>query len=101
MLDLIADGCTNRQIAERLFLAEKTVKSYVSALLAKLGMQRRTQAVVYGAGLRRRGPGRGVNPAKAPPHHSPGASVHNPVQRYPVHTGHDGGTTGSVEHRRT
>jgi len=49
ILDLIADGCTNRQIAERLFLAEKTVKNYVSALLAKLGMQRRTQAAVYGA----------------------------------------------------
>ena len=57
VLDLIADGCTNRQIAERLFLAEKTVKNYVSALLAKLGMQRRTQAAVYGAGLRRGGPG--------------------------------------------
>ncbi len=54
VLDLIADGCTNRQIAERLFLAEKTVKNYVSALLAKLGMQRRTQAAVYGAERRRR-----------------------------------------------
>jgi DNA-binding NarL/FixJ family response regulator len=54
ILDLIADGCTNRQIAERLFLAEKTVKNYVSALLAKLGMQRRTQAAVYGSELRRR-----------------------------------------------
>jgi two-component system, NarL family, response regulator DevR len=54
ILDLIADGCTNRQIADRLFLAEKTVKNYVSALLAKLGMQRRTQAAVYGSELRRR-----------------------------------------------
>ena len=54
VLDLIADGCTNRQIAEQLFLAEKTVKNYVSALLAKLGMQRRTQAAVYGAERRRR-----------------------------------------------
>src|SRR5215211_5349254 len=53
ILDLIADGCTNRQIAERLFLAEKTVKNYVSGLLTKLGMQRRTQAAVYGATLRR------------------------------------------------
>ena len=44
ILDLIADGCTNRQIGERLFLAEKTVKNYVSGLLTKLGMQRRTQA---------------------------------------------------------
>ena len=53
ILDLIADGCTNRQIAEQLFLAEKTVKNYVSALLAKLGMQRRTQAAVYGSQRRR------------------------------------------------
>ncbi len=52
ILDLIADGRTNRQIGEELFLAEKTVKNYVSGLLAKLGMQRRTQAAVYGAGLR-------------------------------------------------
>ena len=54
ILDLIADGCTNRQIGERLFLAEKTVKNYVSGLLTKLGMQRRTQAAVYGEDLRKR-----------------------------------------------
>jgi two-component system, NarL family, response regulator DevR len=53
ILTLIADGLTNRQIGERLFLAEKTVKNYVSALLAKLGMERRTQAAVYGAEMRR------------------------------------------------
>jgi two-component system, NarL family, response regulator DevR len=53
ILALIADGLTNRQIGERLFLAEKTVKNYVSALLAKLGMERRTQAAVYGAELRK------------------------------------------------
>jgi two-component system, NarL family, response regulator DevR len=53
ILALIADGLTNRQIGERLFLAEKTVKNYVSGLLAKLGMQRRTQAAVYGAEVRR------------------------------------------------
>ena len=47
ILALIADGLTNRQIGERLFLAEKTVKNYVSGILAKLGMQRRTQAAVY------------------------------------------------------
>jgi DNA-binding NarL/FixJ family response regulator len=47
------DGLTNRQIGEKLFLAEKTVKNYVSALLAKLGMERRTQAAVYGAEIRR------------------------------------------------
>ena len=49
VLQLIAEGLTNRQIGERLDLAEKTVKNYVSGLLAKLGMERRTQAAVYGA----------------------------------------------------
>jgi len=53
VLDLIADGLTNRQIGERLELAEKTVKNYVSGLLAKLGMERRTQAAVYRSGTRR------------------------------------------------
>ena len=53
ILALIADGLTNRQIGEKLFLAEKTVKNYVSGLLAKLGMERRTQAAVYGAELKR------------------------------------------------
>ncbi|MFL6026945.1 MAG: response regulator [Friedmanniella sp.] len=52
ILDLITDGYTNRQIGEKLYLAEKTVKNYVSILLTKLGMQRRTQAAVYGAQLR-------------------------------------------------
>ncbi|MDQ1667627.1 MAG: hypothetical protein QOH75_3658, partial [Actinomycetota bacterium] len=52
ILILIAEGLTNRQIGERLFLAEKTVKNNVSSLLAKLGMQRRTQAAVFGANLR-------------------------------------------------
>ena len=51
VLGLIADGLTNRQIGERLELAEKTVKNYVSGLLAKLGMERRTQAAVYRARL--------------------------------------------------
>jgi two-component system, NarL family, response regulator DevR len=50
VLDQIAAGLTNRQIAEHLGLAEKTVKNYVSGLLAKLGMERRTQAAVYRAG---------------------------------------------------
>ena len=58
VLDLIAEGCTNRQIGERLFLAEKTVKNYVSGLLTKLGMERRTQAAVYGAQLQRPAPDR-------------------------------------------
>jgi two-component system, NarL family, response regulator DevR len=47
LLDLLGEGLTNRQIAARMFLAEKTVKNYVSRLLAKLGMQRRTQAAVF------------------------------------------------------
>ncbi len=47
ILDLIAEGQTNRQIAEALFLAEKTVKNYVSNLLAKMGFARRTEAAVY------------------------------------------------------
>lgn len=46
ILELIAGGLTNRQIAERLFLAEKTVKNHVTALLAKLGVEHRTQAAV-------------------------------------------------------
>ena len=46
ILDLIGDGLTNRQIGERMFLAEKTVKNYVSSLLAKLGIERRVQAAV-------------------------------------------------------
>jgi two-component system response regulator DevR len=54
VLELIAEGLTNRQIGDQLDLAEKTVKNYVSGLLAKLGMARRTQAAVYGAGLRPR-----------------------------------------------
>lgn len=49
VLELIAEGLTNRQIGDKLKLAEKTVKNYVSGLLAKLGMERRTQAAVYGA----------------------------------------------------
>lgn len=53
-LKLIAEGLTNRQIGERLGLAEKTVKNYVSGLLAKLGMQRRTQAAVYATSERER-----------------------------------------------
>jgi DNA-binding NarL/FixJ family response regulator len=47
ILDLIGEGMTNRQIGQTLFLAEKTVKNYVSSLLAKLGMERRTQAAAF------------------------------------------------------
>ncbi|OSC24428.1 DNA-binding response regulator [Mycobacterium vulneris] len=51
LLGLLGEGLTNRQIAARMFLAEKTVKNYVSRLLAKLGMERRTQAAVFATRL--------------------------------------------------
>ena len=54
VLELIAEGMTNRQIGEQLFLAEKTVKNYVSNLLAKLGMSRRTEAAAFAARLSER-----------------------------------------------
>ena len=53
ILALIAEGLTNRQIGRRLYLAEKTVKNYVSSLLAKLGLERRTQAAVLATKLLR------------------------------------------------
>ncbi|WP_299954435.1 response regulator transcription factor [uncultured Modestobacter sp.] len=56
VLELIGEGLTNRQIGERMFLAEKTIKNYVSHLLAKLGLERRTQAAILATELR--GPGR-------------------------------------------
>jgi DNA-binding NarL/FixJ family response regulator len=49
ILELIGEGLTNRQIGERMYLAEKTVKNYVSALFQKLGMERRAQAAAYAA----------------------------------------------------
>jgi len=52
ILDLIGEGRTNRAIGEELNLAEKTIKNYVSGLLAKLGMERRTQAAAYVARMR-------------------------------------------------
>ncbi|WP_459544561.1 hypoxia response regulator transcription factor DosR/DevR [Mycobacterium tuberculosis] len=56
----LSEGLTNKQIADRMFLAEKTVKNYVSRLLAKLGMERRTQAAVFATELKRsRPPGDG------------------------------------------
>ncbi len=74
VLELIGEGLTNRQIGERMFLAEKTVKNYVSALFAKLGLERRTQAAAYAvrafgeqhdsAGDERTGGGRGLHAAK-------------------------------------
>ncbi len=55
ILALIADGLTNRQIGAEMFLAEKTVKNYVSSLLHKLGLARRTEAAVYATELRHSG----------------------------------------------
>jgi len=49
VLELVAEGLTNRQIGERMHLAEKTVKNYVTAVLSKMGMARRTEAAVYAA----------------------------------------------------
>jgi two-component system response regulator DevR len=54
ILALISEGMTNRQIAEQMYLAEKTVKNYVSHLLAKLGMSRRSEAAAYAARLAER-----------------------------------------------
>ncbi|MFQ1002404.1 response regulator [Modestobacter sp. SSW1-42] len=56
VLELIGEGLTNRQIGERMFLAEKTIKNYVSHLLAKLGLERRTQAAILATELRGTGP---------------------------------------------
>lgn len=53
ILALIAEGLTNRQIGERMYLAEKTIKNYVSSILSKLGLERRTQAAVLAAKLLR------------------------------------------------
>ncbi|WP_189953127.1 response regulator [Streptomyces alanosinicus] len=62
ILELIGEGLTNRQIGERLHLAEKTIKNYVSSLLSKLGMQRRSQAAAYVARMQaeKSGGGRGI-----------------------------------------
>ena len=56
LLGLIAEGLTNRQIGEQMFLAEKTVKNYVSSILSKLGLERRTQAAVLASKLLDRPP---------------------------------------------
>ena len=61
ILDHIAEGRTNRQIGEAMYLAEKTVKNYVSNLLAKLGMARRTEAAAYAARLAERRKAEGRN----------------------------------------
>jgi DNA-binding NarL/FixJ family response regulator len=51
ILEYVAEGLTNREIAGKMFLAEKTVKNYVSSVLAKLGLERRTQAAVLATRL--------------------------------------------------
>ncbi len=62
---LVGEGLSNREIAEQLHLTEKTVKNYLSRVLAKLGMRRRTQAAVLAARLsERRAPGAGTPPPK-------------------------------------
>lgn len=57
LLELLGEGLTNREIGQRMFLAEKTVKNYVSRLLAKLGLHRRTQAALLAAELRQKNHG--------------------------------------------
>jgi DNA-binding NarL/FixJ family response regulator len=75
ILELIGEGLTNRQIGERMFLAEKTVKNYVSAVFAKLGMERRTQAAAYAARLQPDGgPGPGTGTAGLGRYGGPGAA---------------------------
>ena len=63
ILEFIGDGLTNRQIGERMYLAEKTVKNYVSSLMAKLGVERRVQAAVMVSELRG---GQGRRPSTGP-----------------------------------
>jgi DNA-binding NarL/FixJ family response regulator len=96
VLDLVGEGLTNRQIAERMFLAEKTAKNYVSSLLTKLGMQRRAQAAAFSARLAehqadllRRSPGRaaaGVAAWTCPagPRRSTRARAQGPFPRHPA-----------------
>ncbi len=67
VLELITDGLSNREIGARLYLAEKTVKNYVSRLLTKLQMERRTQIAVFGAALR----GQDAPQSRNPGHQSP------------------------------
>ena len=76
ILELIGKGLTNRQIGERLFLAEKTVKNYVSSIFVKLGMERRTQAAAYAVRVFEGEPT--AEPAR--PDHRPGQQRHPPFE---------------------
>jgi two-component system, NarL family, response regulator DevR len=67
ILELIGEGLTNRQIGERMLLAEKTVKNYTSALFAKLGIERRAQAAVYAVRVSGGHPGGGSHPGFSGP----------------------------------
>ena len=81
ILDLIAEGQTNRQIAEAMFLSEKTVKNYMTGLLAKLKMNSRTEAAIYAtklkAGETGAAPALGLSPSDGPVR--PGRSQRQPV----------------------
>jgi DNA-binding NarL/FixJ family response regulator len=83
ILDLIGEGLTNRQIGERMFLAEKTVKNYVSSLLSKLGLQRRTQAAVLATERRRARARAAASPARRDlvPCPAPGAQPRHAQRR--------------------
>ena len=85
VLELVGEGLTNREIAERMFLAEKTVKNYVSSLLTKLGMHRRTQAAAFVARLGTdHGELRAAAPASARPPVRP--SVSRPGDHAGIHS---------------
>lgn len=74
VLELVGGGLTNRQIAAEMFLAEKTVKNYVSSLLAKLGFERRTQAAVFIASPALAGSSAGGSAEGGRPHTGPGGA---------------------------
>ena len=90
VLDLIGEGLTNREIAERMLLSEKTAKNYVSSLLAKLGMQRRSQAAAFVARLAgasesgRTGSAHGARPFRFRPPRGPGRGASRPPGTGPL-----------------
>ena len=95
VLDLVGEGLTNRQIAERMFLAEKTAKNYVSSLLTKLGMQRRAQAAAFSARLAERPAGLSARPPR--PHRSyPPPPLAGPIQRRKARAKLAGAIAGNI-----